>query len=65
MRFKFFKIGENEGNGMWRDYLIELFSASGPWIAVVISIVINTIISILAFVPSVFITAANLAFLAF
>ncbi|QFT87335.1 TVP38/TMEM64 family inner membrane protein YdjZ [Bacillus sp. THAF10] len=50
---------------MWRDYLIELFSASGPWIAVVISIVINTIISILAFVPSVFITAANLAFFGF
>ncbi|CAG9622046.1 TVP38/TMEM64 family protein [Sutcliffiella rhizosphaerae] len=49
---------------MWRDYVLDLFSMSGPF-AVLISILINTIISILAIVPSVFITAANLTFFGF
>ncbi|MCM3620032.1 TVP38/TMEM64 family protein [Sutcliffiella horikoshii] len=49
---------------MWKDQVMEWFAAAGPF-AVILSILINTIISILAFMPSVFLTAANLAFFGF
>lgn len=49
---------------MWRDQVLDWFSAVGPF-AIVLSILINTFISILAFMPSVFLTAANLAFFGF
>jgi uncharacterized membrane protein YdjX (TVP38/TMEM64 family) len=47
-----------------KEQLIEWLEASGPW-AFIISLAANTIISLLAFVPSVFITAANLSFFGF
>jgi uncharacterized membrane protein YdjX (TVP38/TMEM64 family) len=47
-----------------KEQLIEWLEISGPW-AFFISLAANTIISLLAFVPSVFITAANLSFFGF
>lgn len=49
---------------MWKDQVLEWFAAVGPF-AILLSILINTFISILAFMPSVFLTAANLAFFGF
>lgn len=42
-----------------QDYIIQLFETFGIW-ALVISVVLNMIISILGVVPSVFLTAANI-----
>ncbi|MFY0761869.1 VTT domain-containing protein [Metabacillus dongyingensis] len=47
-----------------KEQLIKWLEISGPW-AFIISLAANTIISLLAFVPSVFITAANLSFFGF
>lgn len=44
----------------FEQYLIDLFEALGIW-AIIISLLINIIISVLGVVPSVFITAANIA----
>ena len=49
---------------MWRDIVLDWLAAAGPF-AFLLSIIFNTIISILAFVPSFFITAANIAFFGF
>lgn len=49
---------------MWKEQVLEWFAAVGPF-AILLSILFNTIISILAFMPSVFLTAANLAFFGF
>lgn len=46
------------------DQLLTWFEASSSW-AFLISILFNTVISILAFIPSVFLTAANMAFFGF
>ncbi|TDL78637.1 TVP38/TMEM64 family protein [Peribacillus frigoritolerans] len=47
-----------------KEQLIEWLEISGPW-AFIISLAANTLISLLAFVPSVFVTAANLSFFGF
>ncbi|MCA1321739.1 VTT domain-containing protein [Bacillus tianshenii] len=49
---------------MWKDFVLEWLDIAGPF-AILLSIIFNTVISILAFVPSVFITAANIAFFGF
>ncbi|MFE7063777.1 TVP38/TMEM64 family protein [Sutcliffiella sp. NPDC057660] len=49
---------------MWKDFVLEWLEIAGPF-AILLSIIFNTVISILAFVPSVFITAANIAFFGF
>lgn len=44
--------------------LIQLFEDSGLF-AILLSIIINTVISILGFIPSLFLTAANISFFGF
>ncbi|NHM32402.1 TVP38/TMEM64 family protein [Neobacillus terrae] len=46
------------------QHLLSWFEASGPW-AFFTSLLFNTVFSIFAFIPSVFLTAANMAFFGF
>ncbi|WP_078382409.1 TVP38/TMEM64 family protein [Sutcliffiella halmapala] len=49
---------------MWESFFLDWLQAAGPF-AILLSIIFNTFISILAFIPSFFITAANIIFFGF